>query len=126
MGQSLVKHGQRQAKKLLMLQAILIVIVASLGWIKELKVAMALLSGGIAVLLPNCYFTYKAFSKSGAQAMKQVVNAFYFGEAAKINLSAVLLIVVFILFPGFEGYILIGYIIALLSQFLAPVVIKSN
>lgn len=126
MGRSLVKNGQQQAKKLLTLQAILIIAVASLGLIKELTVALALLSGGIAVLVPNCYFTYKAFSKSGAQAMKQVVNAFYSGEAVKINLSAGLLIVVFILFPGFEGYILIGYITALLCQFLAPVVIKNN
>lgn len=126
MSHSLVKRGQQQAKKLLMIQAILIVLVSSLGLFKELKVASALLSGGIAVFIANSFFVYKAFSKSGAQQSKKVVGAFYFGEAVKIILSAGLLIAGFMILPGFEIYVLVGYVAALLSQWLAPIIIKTH
>lgn len=125
MSQALIKQGYQQAKKLLMIQALILVVVASFGLLKEFKVAMALLSGGVAVFLANLYFVYKAFSKSGAQANKQVVRAFYFGETVKIILLASLLIVAFLILPGFEIYVLVGYVAALLSQWLAPVIIKT-
>lgn len=99
---------------------------AGLGLMKEFKIAIALLSGGMAVFIANAYFVYKAFSKSGAQASKQVVGAFYFGETVKIIVSAMLLVVGFILLKGFEIYVLVGYVVALLSQWLAPVIVKTH
>ena len=126
MSQALIKHGYQQAKKLLLIQAILLVLVASFGLFKEFKVAMALLSGGVAVFLANVYFVYKAFSKSGARQSKQVVGAFYFGETVKIIMSAGLLVAGFVLFPGFEIFVLVGYIAALFSQWLAPVIVKTH
>jgi ATP synthase protein I len=123
---SLVKRGQQQAKKLLLIQAVLILLVASLGLFKELKIAAALLSGGIAVFIANSFFVYKAFSKSGAQQSKKVVGAFYFGETVKIILSAGLLIAGFMVLPGFELYVLVGYVIALLTQWLTPVIVKTH
>ena len=125
MSQALIKRGYQQAKKLLIIQALIIVVVASFGLLKEFKVAIALLSGGVAVFIANLFFVYKAFSKSGAQANKQVVKAFYFGETIKIILSAVLLVVAFLMLPGFEIYVLMGYVAALLAQWLAPVIIKT-
>jgi ATP synthase protein I len=124
--QSLVKRGHQQAKKLLQIQALILVIVACLGLFKEFMVAIALLSGGIAVFIANFYFVYKAFSKSGAQQSKKVVGAFYFGETVKIVLSAGLLVAGFMLLPGFELYVLVGYVAALLSQWLAPVIVKTH
>ena len=126
MSQSLVKRGHQQAKKLLLIQALILVVVASLGLFKDFMVAIALLSGGIAVFIANFYFVYKAFSKSGAQQSKKVVGAFYFGETVKIVLSAGLLVVGFTLLPGFELYVLVGYVLALLSQWLAPVIVKTH
>jgi len=126
MSQALIQRGYQQAKKLLLIQAILIVLVAAFGLFKELKVALALLSGGGAIFLANSFFVYKAFSKSGAQQNKQVVRAFYFGETVKIILSAALIVVAFLFLPGFEVYALIGFVIALLGQWLAPVIIKTN
>ena len=126
MSQALVKDGYQQAKKLLLIQAILILLVASLGLIKEFKVAIALLSGGMAVFLANCFFVYKAFSKSGAQANKQVVGAFYLGETIKIFLAVGLISLAFWQLPGFEIYALTGYVAALLSQWLAPFIIKTH
>jgi len=124
-GQSLVKRGYQQAKKLLLIQLLILVVVASFGLLKEFKVAIALLSGGIAVFLANFYFVYKAFSKSGAQASQQVVGAFYLGETVKIVLSAVFLVAGFVFLPGFETYVLVGYVAALLCQWLAPVIVNT-
>ncbi len=120
----LVKQGYQQARKLLLIQALILVLVVSFGLFKEFKVAIALLSGGIAVYIANLYFVYKAFSKSGAQANKQVVRAFYFGETVKIIISVSLVAIAFKLLPGFEVYVLSGYVIMLLSQWLAPAIIK--
>ena len=126
MSQALVKRGYQQAKKLLLIQAIILIVIASFGFLKEFKVAMALLSGGMAVLIANCYFVYKAFSHSGAQQTKKVVGAFYFGETAKIIISIGLLVVGFKFLPGFELFVLVGYIVALLSQWLAPAIVKTH
>lgn len=126
MRQALIKRGYQQARKLLIIQAILIVVMASFGLLKEFEVAIALLSGGMAVFIANSYFAYKAFSKSGAQQTKKVVSAFYFGETVKIILSAGLLIAGFLFLPGFEIYVLVGYVAALLGQWLTPVIIKTH
>ena len=126
MKQALIKRGYQQARKLLLIQAILIVVMASFGLLKEFKVAIALLSGGMAVFIANSYFAYKAFSKSGAQQTKNVVGAFYFGETVKIILSAGLLITGFVFLPGFEIYVLVGYVAALLGQWLTPVIVKTH
>ncbi|WP_281281955.1 ATP synthase subunit I [Aliikangiella coralliicola] len=109
-----------------MIQALIIAFVSCFGLIKEFKVAVALLSGGMAVFLANCFFVYKAFSKSGAQANKQVVGAFYLGETIKIFLAVGLISVAFWQLPGFEIFALAGYVVALLSQWLAPIIIKTH
>ncbi len=126
MSRALIQNGYQQAKKLLVIQLILLVVIASFGFIKEFKVAVALLSGGMAVFLANCFFVYKAFSKSGAQANKSVVKAFYFGETIKIFLALGLVTIAFWQLPSYEIYALVGYVAALLSQWLAPVIIKTH
>ena len=126
MSNALVKRGYHQAKKLLLIQVILIVTLSSLGLFQEFKIAVALLSGAIAVLIANFYFVYKVFSKSGAQASKQVVRAFYFGETIKILISVSLLTIAFAQQPGSEMYVLVGYIAAHLLQWLTPMIVKTH
>ncbi len=125
MSQSLVKQGYQQAKKLLFIQMMIIIVIASFGLFEGFKIAMALLSGGIAVFLGNIYFVYKSFSKSGAQQIDQVMSAFYFGATVKMVLSAIILVAGFVFLPGFETYVLVGYVVALLSQWLTPVIVKG-
>ncbi len=126
MSQALIKRGYQQARKLLVIQTILIIVIASFGLFKEFKVAIALLSGGMAIFIANSYFVYKAFSKSGAQQTKKIVGAFYWGETVKIILSASLLIAGFVFLPGFEIYVLVGYVAALFGQWLTPVIVKTH
>jgi len=126
MSQTIIKRGYSQAKKLLAIQTIIIVLVACLGLLKDFQTTLALLSGGVSVLLANWYFVYKVFAKSGAQANKQVVSAFYVGESIKITISLSLLVISFITLAGSEMYVLIGYIVSLILQWLAPVIVKTN
>ncbi|MFK5949313.1 MAG: ATP synthase subunit I [Methylococcales bacterium] len=126
MSHALIKDGYKQAKRLLLIQFALVVIVSALGLLKEFQISIALLSGGIVVLLSNLYFVVKAFSHAGAQQAKQVLRAFYLGEAVKIMMLSGLIAIAFKLLPGFEMYVLVGYVIALLAQLLAPVIIKTE
>ncbi|PCI70430.1 MAG: hypothetical protein COB38_07300 [Gammaproteobacteria bacterium] len=121
-----VKQGFEQAKKYLRAQAIIIVSVSLVALIKDFQITIALLSGGMAVFLANLYFVYKVFSQSGAQANKKVVSAFYIGESVKIAISVGLLVLAFIQLPGKEVYVLSGYILAYLLQWLAPVIVKTH
>ena len=126
MDQTLIKRGYSQAKKLLAIQAIVILLVACLGLLKDFQTVLALLSGGVSVLLANGYFVYKVFAQSGAQASKQVVSAFYIGESIKIAISLGLLVISFTALAGSEVYVLVGYIVSLILQWLAPVIVKTN
>jgi len=126
MSQALIKRGFQQAKKLMIIQLILLLAIAAIGLIKDFKIATALLSGEMSVYIANLYFVYKVFSKSGAQANKQVVRAFYVGETLKIVISVSLLVIAFILQPGAEIFVLVGYIAALLMQWLTPAIVKTH
>jgi len=126
MSQVLVKKGFEQAKRYLRVQAIIIVSVSLVALFKDFQITIALLSGGMAVFLANLYFVFKVFSQSGAQANKQVVSAFYLGESVKIIISIGLLVLAFIQLPGKEVYVLSGYILAYLLQWMAPMIVKSH
>ncbi|MGB0495320.1 MAG: ATP synthase subunit I [Kangiellaceae bacterium] len=126
MSHFLVKQGFEQAKKYLIIQAIIIVLVSITALLKDFQIAIALLSGGIAVFVANLYFVLKVFSKSGAQANKEVVRAFYMGEATKIVISLSLLVLAFKVLSGNEEYVLMGYVLAYLLQWIAPSIVKTH
>ena len=126
MSQDLVKRGFSQARMLLVIQALVIFLIACLGLLKNFQTVLALLSGGMSVLLANGYFVYKVFARSGAQANKQVVAAFYVGESIKIVISLSLLVLAYLLQPGSELFVLVGYVASLLLQWLAPVFVKTH
>ena len=122
----LVKKGFEQAKRYLVIQALVIFAVSVFALFQGFMAAVALLSGGLAVLLANLYFVLSVFSKSGAQANKQVVRAFYLGETVKIVISVSLLVLAFYLLTGFEIYVLMGFVLAYLLQWLAPSIVKTH
>jgi len=126
MNQTIIKQGYRQAKKLLAIQTLVISCFACIGLLKDFQTALAFLSGGVSVLLANGYFVYKVFAKSGAQANKQVVSAFYLGESIKIAISLSLLVFAYLVQPGSELFVLVGFIASLLLQWLAPIFVKTH
>lgn len=126
MSQHLVRQGHKQAKKYLLIQATTVLVVAIAFLLKELQVAIALLSGGMVVVIANFYFVYKVFSHSGARATQKVVSAFYLGESIKMVISAGMLAVVFVWFAENESYVLSGYVLAYLLQWIVPAIVTSH
>ena len=64
------------------------------------EAALAALSGGWTAVLANLYFALQAFRHSGAQASRDIVRAFYQGEAGKFVIVILLLLATFKLLPG--------------------------
>lgn len=84
------------AYKISLLQMLIGLLVVCLWW---LKAPFSAYSAGVGVLIaviPQLFFAKKAFAKQGARAAKQIMNAFYVGEAIKWALTFALFAIVFI------------------------------
>ncbi len=79
------------------------------GWIA----AYSAWFGGMIALIPNVYFTYKAFQYFGARSIGAIVQSFWAGQMGKMILTAVLFAVLFLgvkplnVLSVFVGYILV-------------------
>ena len=82
--------------------------------------------GALSSILPSIYMAWRVFGYKGTRPAKEVVNAFYRGEAGKLAMTAVLLSLVFLLvkplsavafFAGFGG--------AILRHWLSPIVLRK-
>jgi len=78
------------------------------------------LCAGLAFGLPNVYFAVKVFKPSGALQARQIVNAFYKAEGAKLMISALLFAVIFALVKLNAAAFFTTYGLLLTSQWLAP------
>ncbi|WP_413694314.1 ATP synthase subunit I [Psychromonas sp. KJ10-2] len=84
------------------------------------KAGYSALFGGITFLLPNLIFVLLAFAHAGARQAKKVLRGFYAGEAIKLFLT-VLLLVVFLKYGALSltAYY-ISFALLVVSQWLAP------
>jgi len=79
------------------------------GWVA----AYSAFLGGLTALLPNVYFTYKAFQYFGARSIAVIIQSFWAGQMGKLVLTAVLFAVLFLgvkplnVLALFVGYILV-------------------
>ena len=79
------------------------------GWVAAYSAWL----GGLTALLPNAYFTYKAFQYLGARSIAVIVQSFWAGEMGKLILTALLFAVLFLgvkplnVLAVFIGYILV-------------------
>ncbi len=81
---------------LLLLQLAVTVLAGMSGWLWKGPVAgYSALLGGMIALLPNLYFTYKAFRYFGARSIKATVQSIWSGEMGKLFLTAALFALVF-------------------------------
>lgn len=78
------------------------------------------LLGGIVWVIPNGFVAYKLFSNVSARAAGQIVATFYFAEALKLFLTAILFVVILKMWPLKLGYFLLGYGIAQIAFWLTP------
>ena len=81
---------------LLLTQLAATLLVAVIGWMWKGPVAgYSALLGGMIALVPNVYFTYKAFRYFGARSVKAIVQSLWSGEMGKLFLTAALFALVF-------------------------------
>jgi ATP synthase protein I len=88
---ALARPGRALAKRLLMIQSGVVILVAT-GMAVAVDVdwgLSALIGGGIFVIA-NAVFAFFAFMFSGARAARAVTVSFYTGETLKILITAVL------------------------------------
>lgn len=114
------QRTQQSVKILLMIQLCLIVMMAIFCWVAggEKAFYSALLAGGCCVFT-TVVFAKIVFAKSGAQAAKNVVRAFYRAEAIKWLLTIVLITLVFAFIPVAAAAFFITFFVIQLSYWLA-------
>ncbi len=82
--------------------------------------------GGVAVIIPTALFAWRAFAKGGARAAQEVVSNFFAGEALKIIFAVALLVALLVLTTLPLSAVVSGYILALLVQWLAPILFLNS
>ncbi|HKM36775.1 MAG TPA: F0F1 ATP synthase subunit I [Thiopseudomonas sp.] len=100
--------------RVIVLQALMSVLIGLLFWLTQGWVAAySAWLGGLTALLPNMYFTYKAFQYYGARSIGAIVQSFWAGQMGKMILTAVLFALLFLgvkplnVLAVFIGYILV-------------------
>lgn len=100
--------------RVIVLQALMTALIGLLLWlIQGWVAAYSAWFGGLIALIPNVYFTYKAFQYFGARSIAVIVQSFWAGEMGKLILTAVLFAVLFLgvrplnVLAVFVGYILV-------------------
>lgn len=117
------------AVRVLTLQALAVLAVTlGLSLMQDLRSGLSAGAGGAIALVGDWYFARQAFRHAGAAAARAVVGGFYRGEAGKLLLTAALFAVVFTEFRSMvhAGWLFAGYIVALLTARLAPLVVASR
>lgn len=114
-------------KRLFLAQLWLTLVIAGLfAFFHSRHAASSAAFGGLTCLLPQTYFAVKLFKFQGARAARQIVNAFYAGEAMKLILAMIMFAIAFAWFqvaplPYFIGFISVQSVI-----WLAPWLITKH
>lgn len=120
--------GRRIAHRLLAAQTVTAVaLVFIFGVAGGLMAAFSALLGALVSLIPNGIFIALVFRFAGASSAQQVVLSFFAGEALKIVLSVVLLMVALIFFNGPLLPLFAVFSLLHLMHLLAPILLlKTN
>lgn len=111
--------GRAAALKLLLIQlgfVLVAMLVAGLGW--GWLAGFSALVGGSICFVPNLYFTVKVFA---ASEPRQILNAFYLGEAVKLVLTAILFMLAWKFLELLPLAVLCGFIFTQLAHWCAPI-----
>jgi len=124
MSQSLARKGRKQAYKMVLVQLAISFILFLIGLLISGTISLSLGVGSLIVVLVNFVFATIVFRKSGAQAALEIKRAFAIGESVKLMLTILLLVIAFNVLPVHAGSLLIGFVVIVLSQWFAPLIIK--
>jgi ATP synthase protein I len=123
----LAKKSLKSGLKLVAFQLLLVLIVALISTVFfSAKSGYSALAGGVTFLLPNCIFVFMTFAHAGARQTQLVLRGFYAGEAIKLFLTVVLLVV----FLKYGTLSLVAFYISftllVISQWLTPFFFYNN
>jgi len=105
-------------------QIVVIIILSLLVWLRwERQSAGSFAVGGLICVLPNIYLYRRVFAHFGAHAAKNIVKAFYWGEAVKLVLTAVGFGLALTIPWMRPLWLFVGYIVAQGGFWLAPIVL---
>lgn len=117
---SLKNRIQREAYQIVIWQLTGVVILAALALIIRGKTSgYSVFAGGMAYGSANLIFVWRVFRYAGANQMAQFVAAFFFGEMMKLVVSAILFLIIVKYLPVSLLSVLIGFIGAIVSFWIA-------
>ncbi len=127
MAAKLTDQGRQAVNRLVAFQALLVVFMTITGFVLGgMKAGVSACVGGVSFVAPNAVFGYAAFLFAGARQAKMVVYAFFFGEVMKMVLTIVILAVALQVMDVSAVIVLVCYVIALCSQWLAPLFFRKT
>ena len=110
------ESGYSTVSKILILQALVIVLVTVGFWLLgSVNMVASSLFGGMTAFLPNLYFAYR-MSLVKEKSAKKIVRSFYSGESRKILMTCALFAVAFQV-PNVQFVPLMACFVAVLSVF---------
>jgi ATP synthase protein I len=113
---------KKEAYQIIYWQLILIMGLALVLFILQgIQSGVSALLGGLAYWLPTLLFVWRVFARTTARAAKQFLLMFVAGEGVKLLLSAVLFVLVIKYVPVKLSSVLIGFIGAVVSFWIASV-----
>lgn len=119
--------GREFALKVLKRQVIISLIAALLVALAVSPIAgLSWLVGTTIWLVGYVVFSTKAFKRSGAQQLRLMVKDFYWGEAAKMLITVALFAAVFATNKLAAVYVLLGYIVSVLTFWWAALAVKKQ
>lgn len=131
MVKQITQQGRQLARKILLAQAIVAVLLSSLGLLISNDVALSVLLGGMICVVSHGYLAMRAFRYAGARAAHEIVSSFYAGEAGKFLLVLVGFTLVFnFVEPVRESknavWLFIAYIAVQSVAWFAPLMFKAK
>lgn len=123
----LAKKGQKSGLKLVVFQLLAVLSIALISTVFfSGKSGYSALAGGVTFLFPNSIFVLMTFAHAGARQTQLVLRGFYAGEAIKLFLTVILL-VVFLKYGTLSlAAFYTSFALLVASQWLAPLFFYNN
>ena len=123
----LAKKGQKSGLKLMVFQLLLVLTITLISTVFfSVKSGYSALAGGVTFLLPNIVFILMTFAHAGASKTRKVLRGFYAGEAIKLFLTVLLLVIFLKYLTLVLTAFYIAFVLLVLSQWLAPFFFYNN
>ena len=112
-----------KVRRIIMMQLLIAVVVSLAFWLLSgFKAGYSAAAGGAICIVTHALFAAKLFSYSGARQAQAILNAFYYGEALKLILTALLFAGIFYFGEVAVLPLFIGFIATQFGNWLALIV----